>query len=121
MRVLVTGGRDYGNEDHVFHTLDGLHEGIDPITCLIQGGASGADYLARLWAMDNNIDERITVKAEWEKYGPSAGPRRNEKMLAEYRPDLVVAFPGGKGTAHMVSIAKKAGVRVLEAGEPERK
>ena len=40
-------------------------------------------------------------------------------MLREGRPDLVVAFPGGKGTAHMVGLARRAGVAVLEAARPQ--
>jgi hypothetical protein len=35
-------------------------------------------------------------------------------MLLEGKPDLVVAFPGGKGTADMVRRARKANVPVKE-------
>jgi UDP-N-acetylmuramoylalanine-D-glutamate ligase len=51
--------------------------------------------------------------AKWDLHGKSAGPIRNQQML-DTGVDLVIAFPGGKGTAHMVSIAKKAGVKVVE-------
>jgi hypothetical protein len=44
---------------------------------------------------------------------PSAGPMRNERML-ESGPDLVVAFAGGKGTAHFVRLARAAGIEVIE-------
>jgi hypothetical protein len=33
-------------------------------------------------------------------------------MLDEGRPDLVIAMPGGRGTANMISQAEKAGVAV---------
>lgn len=56
-----------------------------------------------------------TFRADWGKYGKSAGPRRNKQMLDEGRPDLVVAFEGGRGTADMVKQAKAAGVEVLIA------
>ena len=39
---------------------------------------------------------------------------RNRRMLEEGRPDLVIAFPGGKGTANMVRIALQAGIQVRE-------
>ena len=39
---------------------------------------------------------------------------RNQKMLDEGKPDLVVAFAGGRGTADMVRIAKRSGVEVRE-------
>jgi hypothetical protein len=35
-------------------------------------------------------------------------------MLMEGKPDLVVGFPGGRGTAHMCRIAGEAGVEVIE-------
>lgn len=44
---------------------------------------------------------------------------RNRQML-EHEPDLVIAFPGGKGTADMIRVARKAGQKVvLAAGEAE--
>lgn len=52
--------------------------------------------------------------ADWDKYGKRAGYLRNVQMLDEGKPDLVVAFPGGKGTAMMVKLAKERGVRVIE-------
>jgi hypothetical protein len=52
--------------------------------------------------------------ADWEKYGKAAGPIRNQQILVEGKPDLVVAFQGGRGTANMVSRAQQAGVPVVE-------
>ena len=49
-----------------------------------------------------------------KSYDANAGPRRNARMLAEGKPDLVVAFPGGRGTADMVSKARAAKVEVME-------
>src|SRR5258708_15682483 len=33
---------------------------------------------------------------------------RNRDMLCDGKPDLIIAFPGGKGTAGMVDLARKA-------------
>jgi hypothetical protein len=52
--------------------------------------------------------------ADWFSHGKAAGPIRNQEMLAMEAPALVVAFPGGRGTADMVRRARKAGVDVLE-------
>ena len=68
--------------------------------------------MAEEWAEEMSL-ERIVVEADWDTHGKAAGPIRNEKMLRDYTPQGVVAFPGGRGTAHMVSIAKKAGVPVI--------
>jgi hypothetical protein len=35
-------------------------------------------------------------------------------MLDEGKPDLVLAFPGGRGTANMMRQARERGVRVVE-------
>jgi hypothetical protein len=114
MRVLVCGGRDYKNKTVVYSTLDHVDEqyGIDHLIC---GGASGADSLAIAWCYDNDIKHEVHY-ADWGKHGRAAGPIRNQQML-DTNPDLVVAFPGGRGTAHMVKIAKAAGVEVIEVTE----
>ena len=110
MRVLVCGGRDYHDRQQVFDVLDDLRE---PATHIIHGGARGADTFGRDWAKERKVPY-TTFRADWGKLGRAAGPIRNQKMLSEGKPDLVVAFPGGKGTADMVSRAKKAGIPVIE-------
>lgn len=112
MRVLVCGGRAYEEREHLFVTLDRLHRARG-ITLVIAGGARGADTLAEEWAKDRSVPHQI-FHAEWDTLGRPAGPIRNQRMLDEGKPDLVVAFPGGKGTADMVRRAYEAGVRVME-------
>ena len=78
---------------------------------VIHGGARGADSLAAQWCIKQRVPEMV-FRAAWSQVGLAAGPRRNARMLAEGRPDLVVAFPGGRGTEDMVRKARLAGVRV---------
>lgn len=113
MKVLVCGGRDYNDYGNVKAHLDALHD-MEPITEIIHGGASGADTLAGLWATQNNVKLNI-FPAEWEKHGRAAGPIRNTIMLEVGKPELVLAFRGGRGTANMVKQAEDAGVEVMEA------
>ena len=54
----------------------------------------------------------LAYPANWKKHGRAAGPIRNKQMLEEAKPDLVIAFPGGAGTANMVKQAREAGVKV---------
>lgn len=112
MRVLVCGGRDYNDGARLSAVLHKLHQeaGIDLI---IEGGAKGADFLAHVWAtMEDVPTERF--EADWENQGSFAGPARNKRMLDEGKPDLVIAFPGGRGTADMCRKARRAGVEVIE-------
>jgi hypothetical protein len=48
------------------------------------------------------------------RLGRDAGRVRNERMLVEGRPELVIAFRGGRRTEHMVRIARHAGIEVIE-------
>lgn len=111
MRIIVCGGRNYKDRKHVFATLDKLNK-VEIITEVIDGGATGADWLASQWSMAHGV-KNTRVYAEWDLLGKKAGPLRNQQML-DLKPDVVVAFPGGTGTAHMVRIAKEAAVRVYE-------
>jgi UDP-N-acetylmuramoylalanine-D-glutamate ligase len=112
MRVIVCGGRDYYDGARVDAVLSRMHReaGID---CVIQGGARGADMLASLWATKCHVLQEV-YEADWENQGSFAGPARNKRMLDEGKPDLVIAFPGGRGTADMVRKARRAGVEVVE-------
>lgn len=105
--VLVCGGRHYSDYENVKRVLDGIE-----ITRVIHGNAKGADILGDRYAKDNGI-ERIIYPANWDGFGKSGGYIRNSLMLKHGGPDLVVAFPGGRGTAMMVDIAEKAGVEVM--------
>lgn len=105
MRVLVCGGRGFADTDAMTAALGPLHPEI-----VIHGGASGADALAGAWAAGRNVPCMV-FPAHWVQ-GRSAGPRRNAWMVTYGKPDLVVAFPGGRGTENMVRTARAAGVEV---------
>jgi hypothetical protein len=111
--VLVCGGRDF--EDITLMTKV-LHSKFDPddTVTLIHGNARGADRMAEkvLTAYFRGGFEVRRFPANWNKYGKSAGYLRNKQMLEEGKPDLVIAFPGGKGTASMIKLAKQASIPV---------
>ena len=117
MRVLVCGGRDFDNwalMAGVLRICYGDKKGKPRKgDVMITGDACGADWLARAYAKDTNRKYE-GYPADWKKYGKAAGPIRNQQMLDEGKPDIVVAFPGGVGTADMVRRARKAGVEVIE-------
>jgi hypothetical protein len=126
VRVLVCGGRKYGylKEERaaIFKALyelcqwseDGEYGNTMPFgITLIHGGASGADAIANEWAVVNWIPIE-DYPADWKAYGRAGGPIRNQRMIDEGKPDLVLAFPGGPGTADMVRRAKAANVKVIE-------
>lgn len=114
MKVLICGGRDLDPEKVREWLVGNAGEMLwysRPF--VIEGGATGADEGARLWAKERHCPGQ-TYFADWGRYGASAGPIRNARMLKEGKPDVVLAFPGGVGTANM-EIAGAAGVRIIEA------
>ena len=110
-RVLVCGGRNYDDADRVNMILDHAHR-MNPVVCLIHGASRGADMLAADWAISRDIPCHA-YPADWDSDGKAAGPIRNQKMLDLGKPHMVIAFPGGKGTADMIRRAERAGVPVV--------
>jgi hypothetical protein len=109
VRILVCGGRDYDSYDTIARVLD--EYGDD--TVIIHGAARGADALADQYATVRRWPA-VRFPANWTQLGRGAGSERNARMLRDGKPDLVIAFPGGRGTADMVTRARRAGVPVLE-------
>lgn len=107
MRVLVCGGRDYKNVERITAVLKHLH----PSVTIIHGAAKGADTLAGGVAATQGLLVEA-YPANWSAYGMAAGAMRNQQML-DTGVDLVIAFPGGKGTADMTTRARDADVPVL--------
>lgn len=109
MRILVCGGRDYSDCDKFNEVLT---QYLPNNPTIIHGAARGADSLAGDFAHRHKLSW-IAYPADWDKYGKRAGYIRNVQMLNEGKPDLVIAFPGGKGTDMMINLAEKANVRVV--------
>lgn len=113
MILLACGGRRYADYEMLSATLDYY----DPTTVIV-GQMRGAESLAADWAVAHDVPLHEFVP-DWQGHGPVAGRLCNQRMLDEGKPDLVVAFPGGRNTADIVRRAHKAGVEVVavEVGE----
>ena len=107
MKVIVAGGRDFCNYDLLAEKLDYLlsnHTNIE-IVC---GEAKGADSLGKMYAQCRKY-KVLSYPADWDKYGKSAGIRRNREMAEAA--DALVAFWDGKsrGTKNMIETMRKLG------------
>lgn len=110
--VLVTGGRDYADVGTVFDCLAKLNSQFERMI-IIHGDADGADTLANTVCKELGI-EQVRVPAAWNKYKRAAGPIRNKLMLDLFPTlDLVMAFPGGTGTADMKTQSAKLEIPIL--------
>lgn len=117
MKVLVCGGRNYNDLNKIFKVLDAIHKET-PITLLINGDARGADQNSTAYADYRGIPTDL-YPAQWDLYGKSAGFKRNLDMLMKSKPDLVVCFPGGKGTANMKALALQYKYKIIEVKDEE--
>jgi hypothetical protein len=116
-RLLVCGGRDFADGNALAGWMKDATRALGAASpdevLVIHGGARGADSLAGAVAARSGV-ECLVFPADWEKHGRAAGFKRNQQMLVEGRPDLVLAAPGGRGTNMMVRIASEAGVAVMD-------
>lgn len=111
--AIVCGSRrgHYG----VGAALSAFDQDHQRIVHVIVGSVFGVDRDAHTWALEHERMASV-IPARWQTYGRAAGPIRNEAMAALCRPDVVLAFPGGAGTAGMVEVAKRACLTVWHWG-----
>jgi len=113
MKILVCGGRTYGDQAKVFDVLDAVDR-RRPIKAIIQAGENGAEAIAREWAESRHVKLRTYTVRDKIVCGEACWASKNQRMLDATRPTLVVAFPGARRTADLVSRARAAGLTILE-------
>jgi len=115
VRILVTGDRNWTDEQTILAALVGLKAREGTAVTIIHGAARGADTIAGRIAKELGFDVEA-YPADWNKYGKAAGPIRNKQMLREGKPQGVLAFHDdlfhSRGTRNMVEISKSAGLPV---------
>lgn len=122
--VLVTGGRDYTDYETVEEPIRFLVGFYGSDLRMMHGGARGADSLAQRAIKKYKIAHKV-FPADWDTHGKKAGPLRNIQM-ADYldfcrdhgHSTQVLAFPGGSGTMHMISLAEARNHPVDRFGWP---
>ena len=108
--ILVAGSRGFDDYETMRCVMNRIICSEKEIT-IVSGGARGADRLAEKYAKENGFNLKV-FPAQWNKYGKSAGYRRNEEMqkfIANQTRRRIICFWDGqsKGTAHNFSVAKK--------------
>lgn len=117
--MLVCGDRNWTDRRYLYTVLDELLDicqAVDEPLTIIEGEARGADTMAREWAESRDVPV-LPFPAYWNRYGRGAGPIRNQQMLNEGKPHLVIAFhenfPESTGTRDMVNRARAADVDTI--------
>lgn len=136
MRVLIFGHREWGREGPISALVSGLYAAYGPEITFIQGGAPGADSIAKKYAdllaeQDERV-ESLTFLAKWTQHDRegrtsvpcrcaeseprcnAAGPRRNQQMLDEGKPQVGFGFhdyiKNARGTRDMADRLEAAGI-----------
>lgn len=112
MRVLVCGGRNYGDNETLYAELRDLE--LVAGDTIVHGGANGADAWAGKFARGNGLIEEVHP-AKWKTHGRTAGFIRNQEML-DSGIDFALVFPGGNGTEDMMCRLFRDGIRFLFIG-----
>jgi len=113
--ILVCGGREYSNWNKFRDTITSVLEDCpsNATPCIVQGGAKGADFMAKIFAISRGI-LYLEYPANWKEYGRSAGHIRNQEMLDSNYINIGIVFPGGRGTQDMKNKLVKNNIDIVE-------
>jgi predicted Rossmann-fold nucleotide-binding protein len=121
VKIAITGGRDHIvtiDELVTFWHLFGEHKGTE----LHHGAARGVDLTIARAAQecgDIVIVAHPVHPLDWEQHGKVAGFIRNVKMLSCV--DMLIAFPGGRGTRNCVQRAKLMKIPIVYVSKGDTK
>ena len=109
MKTIVAGSRNISDYSSVSQIL---RDHLKNITEIVSGAARGVDRLGELFGEASSIP--ITrFPADWDKYGKSAGHRRNAEM-GNYADALIAIWDGqSKGTKNMIDYMTKLNKKVF--------
>ena len=109
MKLIIAGSRTFTDYQLLCQTLAPEKHRV---TQVITGGARGADRLGIRWAVSHSVRLK-GFPADWQRFGKSAGVRRNFQMAQAG--DMLLAFCDGRsaGTRHMISCMQQLGKPVV--------
>ena len=109
MKLIIAGSQTFTDYQRLCQTL-ALER--SRITQVLTGGARGAEQLGYRWAWKHQVKHQL-FRADWERFGKSAGVRRNYQMAQAS--DMLLAFWDGRsaGTQHMISCMQQLGKPVV--------
>lgn len=111
MKVIIAGGRKFNDYDLLYKNCDKVLRIKKNEIEIVSGTANGADKLGERYAKEKGYPIK-QFPANWDKYGKSAGYKRNEEM-AKYADGLIAFWDGkSKGTKHMIDLAKQYELKV---------
>ena len=109
MKLIIAGSRTFTDYQRLCQVLAPDRHRIAQV---ITGGTRGADQLGYRWAWKHQVRHQL-FRAEWARFGKSAGMRRNYQM-AQAGDVLVACWDSqSPGTAHMIQCMEQLGKPVV--------
>jgi hypothetical protein len=108
MKLIIAGSRDFNDYELLKKETDAFIGNEKPE--IVSGTARGADKLGEQYAKEKGFKLKL-MPADWNKFGKSAGYRRNEQMAA-YADSCIVFTLGTKGSQHMIDVATAKGLKL---------
>lgn len=104
--VIIAGSRSFNNYSLLKEKCDFYLCNISDDIEIVSGCAKGADELGIRYAKERGYELNL-FPAQWDKFGKSAGMRRNPEMA--HASMALIAFWDGKsvGTLNMIDLAIK--------------
>ncbi|MBC2659011.1 DUF2493 domain-containing protein [Pseudomonas sp. MSSRFD41] len=115
MRVLICAGRHYTDSRRCRQVLEAFQR-LHPVRVVIHGGSQFLGAQIEDWAREIGAD-LVRYPPNWQLHGKHAERLRNRFMLADSRPDIVLALPGGDDTEELLAQARTRGIQTLGLGE----
>ena len=117
LKLAIVGSRTFSDYSLLVETLKThyFEESGLAFNEIVSGGARGADSLAAEFAKVNNI--KLTIFwPDWDKFGKSAGFKRNVQIVDYADEVLAFSVDNSKGTGYSIELARKQNkvVRVIE-------
>ena|SRR2546428_4423974 len=109
MKLIIAGSRTFTDYQLLSQVLSS-HKHL--VSEVLHGGARGADHLGFRWAVRHHVRSRCFA-ADWERFGKSAGVRRNAQLAQAG--DMLLAFWDGRspGTRHIIGCMQQLGKPVV--------
>jgi hypothetical protein len=109
MKLIIAGAQTFTDYQHLCQALaPDRHR----ITLVLTGGARGAEQLGYRWAWKHTVRHRL-FHTEWERFGKTAGVRRNHQMAQAGDVLVVCGDDPSPGTAHLMQCMQALGKPVV--------
>jgi len=105
MIISITGSRSFTDYTYFTEKVNSFLQDKE-VTCVVSGGASGTDALAKKYCDEKNI-KILELLPDWKQFGKSAGIIRNKKIIDQSDFNIIFWDGKSKGSKFNIDYCKK--------------